>query len=113
MTPDQIESIAIHPAIGIARIGNSEHGYFLAPDVIGETPKDDDGYRDEEGRIKRQVARFGKHKGIFRPARPSPQIRKGGLCQTALQRARGGAGLPAPPREPCPCCGSCILQYSQ
>ncbi|WP_372922114.1 LodA/GoxA family CTQ-dependent oxidase [Roseovarius sp.] len=58
MTPDQIESIAIHPAIGISRIGNSEDGYFLAPDVIGETPKDNDGYRDEEGRIKRQVARF-------------------------------------------------------
>lgn len=58
MTPDQIDSIAIHPAIGIARIGNSDEGYVLAPDVIGETPKDAEGYRDAEGRIKRQVARF-------------------------------------------------------
>lgn len=58
MNPDQIESIAIHPAIGIARIGNSEDGFFYAPEVIGETPKDADGYRDATGRIKRQVARF-------------------------------------------------------
>lgn len=58
MNPDDIESISIHPAIGVARVGNSENGYFLAPEVIGETPKDEDGYRDEQGRIKRQVARF-------------------------------------------------------
>ncbi|WP_323769808.1 LodA/GoxA family CTQ-dependent oxidase [Antarctobacter sp.] len=58
MTPDQIDRIAIHPAIGIARIGNSEDGYFFAPEVIGETPNDPDGYRDADGRIKRQVARF-------------------------------------------------------
>jgi hypothetical protein len=58
MQPDEIESLAIHPAIGVARVGNAEDEYFLAPEVIGATPEDPDGYRDKEGRIKRQVARF-------------------------------------------------------
>lgn len=58
MTPDQIESIAIHPAIGIARVGNSAEGYFIAPEVIGQTPEDDEGYRDDQNHIKRQVPRF-------------------------------------------------------
>ena len=58
MLPDEIESVAIHPAIGVARVGNAEEDYFLAPEVIGETPRDPDGYRDQSGRIKRQVARF-------------------------------------------------------
>ena len=58
MTPDQIASIAIHPAIGIARVGNSAEGYFFAPEVIGQTPEDNDGYRDDQNHIKRQVPRF-------------------------------------------------------
>jgi len=58
MKAEDIESIAIHPAIGVARVGNAPDDYFLAPEVVGETPKDSDGFRDEEGRIKRQVARF-------------------------------------------------------
>lgn len=58
LRPDEIKSIAIHPAIGIARVGNAQDAYFLAPEVIGQTPQDPDGFRDDEGRIKRQVARF-------------------------------------------------------
>ncbi|WP_415919899.1 LodA/GoxA family CTQ-dependent oxidase [Tateyamaria sp. SN6-1] len=58
MHPDDIESIAIHPAIGVARVGNAEEGYILAPEVIGQTPQDPDGYRDADGHMKRQVARF-------------------------------------------------------
>ncbi len=60
MNANEIKSIAIHPAIGVARVGNApgEDDYFLAPDVVGETPKDADGYRDKDGKIKRQVARF-------------------------------------------------------
>ena len=53
-----IQSLAIHPAIGVARVGNAQDEYFLAPDVIGETPKDNSSYRDSHGRIKRQVPRF-------------------------------------------------------
>ncbi|WP_299614111.1 LodA/GoxA family CTQ-dependent oxidase [uncultured Tateyamaria sp.] len=58
MNADDIESISIHPAIGVARVGNAEDGYFLAPEVVGATPNDTDGFRDEHGRMKRQVARF-------------------------------------------------------
>ncbi len=49
---------AIHPAIGIARVGNSADQYFIGPEVPGRVPKPPNGYKDEEGRIKRQVARF-------------------------------------------------------
>ncbi|WP_299041011.1 LodA/GoxA family CTQ-dependent oxidase [uncultured Tateyamaria sp.] len=58
MQADEIKSVSIHPAIGVARVGNAESGYFLAPEVIGATPEDADGFRDEHGHMKRQVARF-------------------------------------------------------
>ncbi len=48
----------IYPAIGIARIGNSETEYFLGPEAPGVVP--DGPYRDHAtpGRIKPQGARF-------------------------------------------------------
>ena len=55
---DDIVSVAVHPSIGVARIGNSPDEWFLATDLRGGTPGDSDGYRDSSGRIKRQVARF-------------------------------------------------------
>jgi hypothetical protein len=66
----------IHPAIGIARLGNSPDRFYLAPDFAGELPIqcDADGYpildangqevrvtdfkEDKTGRILRQAARF-------------------------------------------------------
>ncbi len=66
----------IHPGIGIARLGNSETDFYLAPetpagqpiecDACGNTRLAPDGmapvlvskFRDAEGRIKRQAARF-------------------------------------------------------
>ena len=53
-----IQSIAIHPAIGIARVGNAPEDWFLATDLVGGVPEDKDSFRDAEGRIKRQAARF-------------------------------------------------------
>lgn len=55
---DDITSVAIHPAIGIARVGNSPDGWFLGPEAPGQprTPAGD--YRDAQGRILRQAARF-------------------------------------------------------
>jgi hypothetical protein len=58
MNPNDIVSVAIHPSIGIARIGNAPDDWFLATDVCGATPDDTDGFRDTDGKIKRQVARF-------------------------------------------------------
>jgi hypothetical protein len=49
---------AIHPAIGIARIGDSAHGYFIGPEVVDPSSLPPDSYRDETGALKRQAARF-------------------------------------------------------
>ena len=64
----------IHPAIGIARLGDSESEFYLSPEGPGHLPIacDSEGrsilqdgkekrveqFRDAEGRIKRQAARF-------------------------------------------------------
>ncbi|NOK20070.1 LodA/GoxA family CTQ-dependent oxidase [Corallococcus carmarthensis] len=53
----------IHPAIGIARVGNSED-YYLGPVSAGGLPLEQDGqrevktFRDGQGAIRRQAARF-------------------------------------------------------
>ena len=49
---------AIYPAIGIARLGNSESAYFLAPEVVDPPPETPGFYRDQTGALKRQAARF-------------------------------------------------------
>ena len=53
-----IVSAKIHPAIGIARMGNSENAYFIGPEIIDPKPEEPGFYRDAEGRLKRQAARF-------------------------------------------------------
>jgi len=63
---NRIEKVRVHPAVGIARIGNSgmgaepitEHHYFVGPEIpnLYETPRG--GYRDQHQRLKRQAARF-------------------------------------------------------
>ena len=55
---DEIVKVAIHPAIGIARVGNSPTDHFFAPEVPCEPPSDPDRFRDPQGRIKRQAVRF-------------------------------------------------------
>jgi hypothetical protein len=52
----------IYPAIGVARIGNSETGYFLGPESPGIVP--DGPYRDSSssGKIKPQGVRFRIYK---------------------------------------------------
>jgi hypothetical protein len=51
----QIVSAKIHPAIGVARVGNSPE-YFLGPEIPGVRPTGP--FRDAEGRIKRQAVRY-------------------------------------------------------
>ncbi len=57
MKINNISHVAIYPPLGIARIGNSPT-YFLASEQpgISEVPKG--GYKDDMGRIKKEVARF-------------------------------------------------------
>src|SRR6202030_881616 len=49
---------SIYPAIGIARVGNSESEYFLAPEVTDPLPEPPGSYRDPTGALKRQAVRF-------------------------------------------------------
>ena len=69
-------SYKIHPGIGIARLGNSETDFYLAPETPASRPQECDSfgnpvygadgvtpryvahYKDTEGRVKRQAARF-------------------------------------------------------
>ncbi|NIK58881.1 LodA/GoxA family CTQ-dependent oxidase [Kribbella shirazensis] len=48
----------IHPAIGIARVGNSPDEFFVGPERIGERPEPPGGFKDAQCRVKRQAARF-------------------------------------------------------
>ncbi|WP_225408247.1 LodA/GoxA family CTQ-dependent oxidase [Stigmatella hybrida] len=54
----------IHPAVGVARVGNSPDEFFMGPEHPGEPPNFDLAqkkflpFKDSQGRIKRQAARF-------------------------------------------------------
>lgn len=54
----RIVRAAIHPAIGVARVGNSEAEYFIGPQVADPPPASPGFYRDGRGAIKRQAAEF-------------------------------------------------------
>ena len=53
-----IVSVAVHPAIGVARVGNSEDSFFFAPEVAGALPSAPQGFKDSQGAIARQAVRF-------------------------------------------------------
>lgn len=55
---DKIVKVFIHPAIGIARVGNSPSEYYFGPEVVGKVKTDPTDFRDPEGRIKREAVRF-------------------------------------------------------
>jgi hypothetical protein len=54
---EAIVSAKIHPAIGIARVGNSDE-WFLGPEVTEPEPRPEGFYRDGMGRLKRQAVLF-------------------------------------------------------
>ena len=60
----------IHPAIGVARVGDSPDGFFVGPESPGDAGSDGP-YKDGAGRIKRQAARF-------REAEVRPLLERGG-----------------------------------
>jgi L-Lysine epsilon oxidase N-terminal len=55
---ETIVSAAIHPAIGIARVGNSRDEYFIGPEVTAPVKHPAGFYKDATGALKRQAARF-------------------------------------------------------
>lgn len=48
---------AIHPAIGVARVGNSDE-FYIGPEVTEPEPAPAGSYKDAAGALKRQAARF-------------------------------------------------------
>jgi hypothetical protein len=53
-----IVGAAIYPPIGVARVGSSPQEWFIGPEVNEPEPKPPGFYRDAQGRLKRQAARF-------------------------------------------------------
>jgi hypothetical protein len=69
----------IHPAIGIARVGDSPEGWFLGPEIPGHFDPPEGGYKEDvaEGnvllpRVKRQAARFRVF--AYTPDRPPREV---------------------------------------
>ncbi len=54
----RIVRAAIHPGIGVARVGNSDTEFFIGPEVLHPTPMAPGAMRDAKNRLKRQAARF-------------------------------------------------------
>ncbi|HEY1109122.1 MAG TPA: LodA/GoxA family CTQ-dependent oxidase, partial [Opitutaceae bacterium] len=54
----KIVRAAIHPAIGIARVGNSPEEFYVGPEVPEPLPKPPGFYKDGRGALKREAARF-------------------------------------------------------
>jgi len=88
------KSYRIHPAIGVARVGNSPSEFYIAPETIGGLPLacTADGepvsnggqpeyvtrFKDDEGRVKRQAARFRVLEyDSDRPNAPGREVRPG------------------------------------
>lgn len=55
---ETIVRAAIHPSIGIARLGNSPDAWFIGPEVPEPAPEPPGTWRDATGALKRQAARF-------------------------------------------------------
>jgi hypothetical protein len=53
-----VMSVAVHPAIGIGRVGNSADSFFFGPELPGSLPVAPNGFKDASGAIARQAARF-------------------------------------------------------
>jgi hypothetical protein len=61
LDPSEVKSVAVHPGIGIARVGNAlgEDDFFFGPEVPGAGPRVEQGtFRNEKKELKRQAARF-------------------------------------------------------
>jgi hypothetical protein len=54
----KVKICKIYPAIGIARLGNSPTDTFIGPELPGVTAEPGGGYKDRNGCVKRQGARF-------------------------------------------------------
>lgn len=53
---NRITRVAIHPAIGVARVGNSKDAFYFSPEVPGTLPKGP--FKDSAGAVAKQAVRF-------------------------------------------------------
>ncbi len=58
MSNDTIVSAAIYPPIGVCRVGNSPDKFYIGPEVPDPAPLPPETYRDDQGRLSREAARF-------------------------------------------------------
>ncbi|XYI03786.1 LodA/GoxA family CTQ-dependent oxidase [Sorangium sp. So ce1128] len=58
MDTSAIAYCKIYPGIGVARVGNSPNAFFIGPENPGAPATVPGGYKDTQGRVKRQAARF-------------------------------------------------------
>lgn len=54
----KIVCAAVHPAIGIARVGNSVADFYVGPELTNPPAASPGAHRDSTGALKRQAARF-------------------------------------------------------
>jgi hypothetical protein len=69
----KIVSAAIHPAIGIGRVGNSPDTFFFGPETPGALPHARGGFKDKHGAVARQAARFRIY-GLDASGRPVREL---------------------------------------
>jgi hypothetical protein len=70
----------IYPAIGIARVGNSKEEFYIGPEAPEQAIPTDLKYKDAEGKVKRQAARFrvyglNEQGDVVREVTSSPDIK--------------------------------------
>jgi hypothetical protein len=95
-------SFRIHPAIGIARVGNSPDSFYIGPEATGGLPIDCDAegypivkdgkeqpvakFKDPQGRIRRQAARFRVY--VYDDASPDGrELQIGDVMEIVVERA--------------------------
>lgn len=52
----EVVRVAIHPAVGVGRVGNSADAFYFGPEVPGSIPSGP--YKDSSGAMAKQAARF-------------------------------------------------------
>jgi L-Lysine epsilon oxidase N-terminal len=70
---DRIVRVAIHPALGIGRVGNSPEAMYFGPEVPGGLPVAPHGFKDADGAVARQAARFRIY-GLDASGRPLREL---------------------------------------
>jgi hypothetical protein len=70
---DRIVRVAIHPALGIGRVGNSPEAMYFGPELPGGLPRAPHGFKDADGAVARQAARFRIY-GLDASGRPLREL---------------------------------------